>query len=187
MKQHFLLFILIAINLSSMAQDSLYQNIPSFEMKEIKVIQDYDFKNKREEKKYQALEKDVRKVYPLLMIIRNEYDRINSEIVFYEGESRKNYLKWCEGYIKEKYFSLLTGLTPSQGRLLLKLIDREFEKTPYDLIKEYRNGFRAALWNVTASFFMASLKSEYKPEKNPMIEHIIMKIDYEYRESTKTR
>ena len=57
MKQHFLLFILIAINLSSMAQDSLYQNIPSFEMKEIKVIQDYDFKNKREEKKYQALEK----------------------------------------------------------------------------------------------------------------------------------
>jgi hypothetical protein len=187
MKQLIILLILLSINLTSQAQDSLYQNIPSFEMKEIKVIQDYNFKNKREEKKYQAMEKDVRKVYPLLMIIRKEYDRINSEIVFYEGESRKNYLKWCEGYIKDKYFSLLSGLTPSQGRLLLKLIDREFEKTPYELIKEYRNGFRAALWNVTANILMSSLKSEYKPEKNPMIEHIIMKIDYEYRESSKTK
>lgn len=187
MKQLSLLFILLALNLTSQAQDSLYQNIPSFEMKEIKIIQDYNFKNKREEKKYQVLEKDVRKVYPLLMIIRKEYDRINSEIVFYEGESRKNYLKWCEGYIKDKYFSLLAGLTPSQGRLLLKLIDREFEKTPYDLIKEYRNGFRAALWNVTASIFLASLRSEYNPEKNPMIEHIIMKIDYEFRESSKSQ
>ncbi len=163
------------------SQDSLNQYIPSFELDEITVIKEYEFKNKNEEKKYKILEQDLRKVYPLLIIIRKEYDRINSETYLYEGDRKKEYLKWCENHMKEKYFHLLGGLTPRQGRLLLKLIDREFDKTPYDLLREYRNGFRAAIWNVTATFFLASLKSEYKEEKNPMTEHIIKKIDSEWR------
>lgn len=181
MKQLRIILLLFFTPFVVLSQDSINQYIPSFELKEITIIKEYKFKNKSEEKKYKVLEQDLRKVYPLLTIIRKEYDRINSEINLYEGEKKKEYLKWCENHMKEKYFHLLGGLTPRQGRLLLKLIDREFDKTPYDLIKEYRNGFRAAIWNATATVFMASLRAEYKEEKNPMTEHIIQRIDMEYQ------
>jgi hypothetical protein len=95
----------------------------------------------------------------------------------YEGKRQKEFLKWYKGYVKENYMHNLSGLNHRQGRLLLKLISRQVGETPYHLIEEYLNGFHAAIWQITSHLFLANLKVDYKPEENPMIEHIMVEME----------
>ena len=174
----FILFYWLATGLHAQNQEN--QNIPSFELKEITVIENYLFKNQKEAKKYNQLEQDIRAVYPLLQVIKKEYARINSELALYEGKNRNEYLKWSEEQIKNKYLHLLGGLSVSQGRLLLKLISREFNQSPYEILKTYRNGVRATIWRGAAALCLADLDAKYKAEDNPMIEHIMTRLDAEF-------
>jgi hypothetical protein len=65
-------------------------------------------------------------------------------------------------------------LTFTQGKILIKLIDRETENTSYDLIRQYRGKFSAAFWQGIARIFGANLKSDYDPTgEDYLIEQII--------------
>ncbi len=174
----FILFYWLTTGLNAQNQEN--QNLPSFELKEITVIENYSFKNQKEAKKYNQLEQNIRVVYPLLQVIKKEYARINSELALYEGKNRNEYLKWSEEQIKNRYLHLLGGLSVSQGRLLLKLISREFDQSPYEILKTYRNGVRATIWRGAAALCLADLDAKYKAEDNPMIEHIMTRLDAEF-------
>lgn len=151
------------------------------ELGEVLVIQPFPFQHPKEERKYHELESDLRLVYPLIRIVRTEYARINHELSLYEGDREKEFLKWYEQYAKENFMPYMSGLNSRQGRLFLKLISRELNNTPYDLIREYRNGFRAVMWQGVALVFLTNLKTTYKPDENPMIEHIMTRLDAEHQ------
>ena len=69
-------------------------------------------------------------------------------------------------------------MTISQGRILIKLIDRETRNTSYTLIRDYRGKFSAAFWQGIARFFGTNLKEEYDPYgEDALIEAIIKEID----------
>lgn len=150
-----------------------------FELGEITVFSEYPFKNEAERLEYLKMETDIRKVYPLILIVGKEFERVNKEMELYDKKRRKEYLKWYEKYARDHYMPLLSGMTVSQGRLFLKLIDRETGQSPYHLIKTYRNGFRAIFWQGAAFFFNANLRTAYKPEDNPMLEDILKRIKAE--------
>lgn len=174
-----LIFLLLVAGLKLAAQgDSIALKL---EIGEILVIQPYQFKNEKEEKHYKELENDLRLVYPLIRIVRKEYARVNHELSLYEGNREKEFLKWYEQYAKDNFMPYLSGLNSRQGRLFLKLISRELDHSPYDLIKEYRNGFRAVMWQGVAMIFLSNLKTNYDPEANPMIEHIMTRLDAEHQ------
>lgn len=143
----------------------------------IELIGPYPFKNKREEKKYNQFEKDVLKTYPLALIVGSELKIVNAQIEssYSDKTRRKIYIKWYEKYVYKTYIDSLKSLNVQQGRLLLKLIHRETGKTPYDLIKSYRGGFQAVLWQSLAFMAGANLNSTYDAEENKMIEHIIQR------------
>jgi len=174
---NYILFLSLAlISLVGKAEsDSTYV----FELGEITVFHEYPFKSDAERIEYLQLEKDMRKVYPLVLIVEKEYKRVNEEMELYDKKRRREYLKWYENYVREHYMPLLSGMTVSQGRLFLKLIDRETGQSPYRLIKTYRNGFRAIFWQGAAFLFNANLKTSYKPEDNPMVEDILKRIKAE--------
>ncbi|MFA9390686.1 MAG: DUF4294 domain-containing protein [Prolixibacteraceae bacterium] len=151
----------------------------SFDLGEIVVFEEYPYKNQKEENEFKQLEEDLYVVYPLVQIVRKEYARINKDLSLYHGTNDKEFMKWYENYAKDNYMQYLSDLNPRQGRLFLKLISRELNYTPYELIKEYRNGFRAVLWQGAARFFLANLKIEYDKEEYPMIEYLIKKFDAE--------
>lgn len=157
--------------------DSIHVNI---EIGEVRVFEEYPFKNQKEELKYREMESDLRLVYPLIVIIRKEYERVNKELSLYQGDKEKEFLKWYENYARGNYMHYLSGLESRQGRLFLKLISRELNNTPYDLIKKYRNGFRAVMWQGVAMVFFTNLKANYDARKEPMIEHIMQKLDAEH-------
>ena len=69
-------------------------------------------------------------------------------------------------------------LTFSQGKLLIKLIDRECNQSSYNLLKAYLGSFRAGFWNIFAGMFGASLKTEYDPKgKDAMTERVVVLVE----------
>lgn len=141
----------------------------------IEIIRPYQFKNKREEKKYNQLETDVLKTYPLALIVGSELNLVNAELdsIYNNKSKRKTYIKWYQDYVYRTYIDSLKTLNTRQGRLLLKLIHRETGKSPYELIKSYRGGLNAIFWQSAAFMFGANLNSDYDPQDDAMIEHII--------------
>lgn len=76
------------------------------------------------------------------------------------------------------YAAELKDLTIRQGRILIKLVDRELNYTSYEIIKELRGGFQATMWQGVARVFGESLKSEYDAKgEDALIERIIIMIE----------
>ncbi len=147
-------------------------------LKTVEIVRPFIFKNKRQEKKYDQLLVDVRKTYPLSLIVSSELNLVNAELdsIYKDKKSRKNYLKWYQDYVYKTYIDSVKSLNVRQGKLLLKMIYRETGKSPYELIKEYRGGLNAFFWQSMAFLLGANLKSEYDPVEDAMVENIILRI-----------
>ncbi len=154
-----------------------HDSILHFNLATIEKIGPYRFKNKREEKKYNQMEVDILKTYPLALIVSSELKIVNAQFEnsHIDQAERKTYIKWYQKYVYKTYIDSLKMLNEQQGRLLLKLIHRETGRTSYDLIKSYRGGFNAFIWQSLAFMAGANLNSKYDPEENKMIEHIIQR------------
>jgi hypothetical protein len=95
-----------------------------------------------------------------------------------DDRDRKKYIRNVEKEVFAKYQGDIEKMTISQGRLLIKLIDRETEITSYTIIHDYRGKFSAAFWQSIARIFGTNLKEEYDPYgEDALIEAIIKEID----------
>jgi len=148
-----------------------------FSFAPIEIRGEYIYRNRRQEKKYQQLCKDINRTYPLSQIVSSEVKLVNAELdsINRAKANRKVYLKWYEKRIYNTYIDTLKSLNIRQLKLFIKLINRETGSSPYELIKKYRGGFDAFLWQLTAYALLVNLKSEYDPVEDAMIEDIIIK------------
>lgn len=153
--------------------------IPHVVLAEVKVVPDWEYKNKRERRKYNRFVRNIKVALPYARVAAHKLERINARLARIENEKeRKEYLKEAEKELFEEFEKPLRKLTFSQGRMLIKLIDRETGNTSYDLIKEYKGGFSAFFWQSVARLFGSNLKDEYHGDREDrMIEHIIILID----------
>ncbi|MFV0378473.1 MAG: DUF4294 domain-containing protein [Mangrovibacterium sp.] len=161
----------------TVGQDTL----PHVQLSSIPVFPRKQFKSKRMEQKYWRLVMRVKKTYPYAKIaaqLMNEY-----EAKFRESDDpkmRKVYLKEAEKELFDKYGPQLKKLSISEGRILIRLIDRETKNTSYNLIKDLKGGVSAFFWQGIARVFGNNLKDEYDPEsaeEDKLIEEIIVQID----------
>ena len=145
-------------------------------------------KNKKSRKRYNRLERDVRKVYPyakktseLLVKYSSIIDSLEQYAVFNRYYKKRKIFSKIEDELIIKYGYSIKKLRKSQGRILIRLIDRETGKTSYDIIKDFRNVFSAGFWQLTARVFGHNLQSVYNQnkEEDSMIEYIINKIENE--------
>ena len=139
--------------------------IPSFMFADVYVFQNLVFKSPRQAKKYYKIANNIKKVYPIAVEIQGVVKRTIAHLDSLPTKKEKDaYLKKSEKELKAQYYPKLKKLTFSQGKLLIKLIDRQCDMTSYQLIKTYMGGFKAGFYNAFASLFGASLKKEYDPE-----------------------
>jgi Domain of unknown function (DUF4294) len=130
-------------------------------------------------KAYIKLRRDVLKAYPYAKLAASKLKVINDSLA-YIGSSRmkKKYIKSTEKQLRDEFEKDLKNLTVTQGRILIKLIDRETGNTSYNLVKEMRGSFQAFLWQGMARLFGENLRSEYDPEgQDIMIEGIVRQIE----------
>ena len=105
-----------------------------------------------------------------------EYNRIYMN--FKTDRERKAYIKKTEKDLFAEFEDQIRHMTVSEGRILIKLIDRESGKSSYEIIKEFKGGFSAFFWQTVARLFGHDLKSAYDAEnEDKMIEYIVMQID----------
>src|SRR6056297_1328273 len=154
--------------------------IGNIEMEEIVVFPDLKFDSKRELRKYKKLIRDLKKVYPYAIKARNQLIKMEWEFRKLETEKEKReYVKKVEKQLKEDFKDDLKKLTITQGRLLLKLIDRETGRTSYTLLREIKGGFSAVFWQTLARVFGHNLKADYEPHgEDRLIERIVVLIEH---------
>jgi hypothetical protein len=141
--------------------DTLYL----MDIDELTVIAIPKFKNKRDWKKYSRMVYNLPRVYPYAQIAKNKLAEMDRQFAkIHNRRQRKEYIKTVEKEMTNQYKAALKKLTISQGKMLIKLINRETETTVYQIVKEMKGGFLAFFWQSVASIFGASLK--YKYDKN---------------------
>jgi hypothetical protein len=154
-------------------------SLPEIQIKEVTVAGTKNSSRKSVIRRYDRLIYNLKRVYPYSIIVRAKLEEVNEDLsVIPDEKARRQYIKEFEKDIFKEYEDDVRKLTITQGRLLLKLIDRETQNTSYDLIKQYRGGLSAAFWQGIARIFGTNLKEEYDPYGTDfMIELLLQDIE----------
>ena len=153
--------------------------IPVYHLREAIIYPPMKFKNKREEENYYKLIRDVKKTLPYAKMV---YDTLIETYEYMEtlpdDKARQEHLKRMEKELFKEYKPELKKLTLSQGKLLIKLINRECNQSSFNLLKAFLGSFRAGFWNFFAGMFGASLKSDYDPKgEDATIERVVTLVE----------
>jgi len=136
--------------------------IPNALIRQVVVFPKREFKNSREYRHYNRLIRNIKIVYPYAQIAKRKMSEMEEHFQLLETEHERNlYVRQVESEMRAEFEGQLVRLTISQGRLLIKLIDREIGRTSYDVIKELKGGVSAVFWQAVARIFGSNLKSEF--------------------------
>lgn len=130
--------------------------------------------------KYNRLRKAVYVTYPYARTAGNTLNDVNANMKGITSKSdRKKYIKSREKDLKDKFADPLTNLSVYQGKVLMKLINRQTGNDCYEIIKEYKGGLSARMYQTVAFFFGSSLKQPYDlgDATDRQIESIVKEID----------
>lgn len=152
--------------------------IPVIQLREVDVFS-WKILSGGEGRKLTKLMKNVKIAYPyakLAGIKLAEYEDILVQAP--DDKARKKIMKQVEDELNEEYGNELRELTVSQGKILLKLVDRETGQSSYDLVAELRGEFRALFYQAFARIFGMNMKLRYDPEgEDREIEYIVRLIE----------
>jgi hypothetical protein len=129
---------------------------------------------------YNRLRNAVYVTYPYARTAGNTLNDVNTHLMGVSKGARKKYIKSREKELKDQFADPLSNLSVYQGRVLMKLINRQTGNNCYDIIKEYRGGFNARFYQTVAFFFGSSLKQDYDyahDATDRQIESIVKEID----------
>lgn len=144
-------------------------------MHDIYVYPKMVFKSKSQERFYWRTVRDVKKTLPFakkLAIEMQVADQRLSELP--DDKARRQWWRQHEKYLFKKYEQHFRKMTASQGQMLMKLMDRESDRTSYEIIKHYRGKASANFWQFIAKLFKNDLKEEYDAtDKDRIVERVI--------------
>jgi len=151
--------------------------MPHMRLREVEIYSLKIPKSRRGQKRLTKLVKNVKIVYPyarLAGIKLREYEDLllNAQT----DKERKQIMKRAEKEINEEYGAELKDLNFSQGKILIKLIDRETGDSSYELVQELRGKFTAFWYQAFARIWGYNLKEKYDPKGNDRQIEIIVRM-----------
>lgn len=146
---------------------------------ELPVYPPMKFRNNHQRNEFNKLVYNIKKVLPIAQeansLIEETYKVLEQ---LPNKKAKEQHIKNIEKDIKDQYTPRMKKLTYSQGKLLIKLIDRECNQSSYDIVKAFFGPAKASFYQVFAWTFHASLKKEYDPEEDEkLIERIVRQIE----------
>ena len=137
------------------------------ELEEVFLLKKINLASSYERKYYYWFRKKVLNAYPYAQIAADSLEILNENLNKIKSKKkRKVYTKKMQKYMEEEFTDQLKKLTRTEGRILIKLLHRQTGFVAYDLVKDYRSGWKAFWYNTTASVFKLSLKDTYDPMNN---------------------
>ncbi len=153
--------------------------IPMYTLPEVTVEAKLMGKAKRQAGRVDKLTRNVQKVFPYALTTAKLLDQYDHDLTTIARERDKElYLKLAEAELRAEFEEELKNMTISQGRLLIKLIDRETGQTSYELVKQLRGSFNAWVWQGVARLFGNDLKDDYDPTgDDAVVESIVKRVE----------
>jgi hypothetical protein len=153
--------------------------IPNVSIEEVVIFPRLIFKSRYRARRYKKLIRDVKRAYPYAIYAKNKLDQMEHEFQNLTTEKeKKKYVKTVEKQLMDEFGRELKKLTITQGRILLKLIERETGNTSYVLLKELRGTVSAVFWQTIARLFGSDLKSQYDPQGDDfLVERVVRLIE----------
>jgi hypothetical protein len=153
-------------------------SIQYMELSNVYVYPDLTFKSKRQQQSYMRLVKNVKKVLPLAKQVRQIIIETAEFTETLPPSERDAHLKRVEQAIVKEYKPQMKKLTFSQGKLLIKLVDRECNSTAYEAMQAFIGPVRSGMWQVFAWTFGASLKKGYDPDgTDRLTERVVLMVE----------
>ncbi|MCH5169435.1 MAG: DUF4294 domain-containing protein [Prevotellaceae bacterium] len=146
---------------------------------ELPVYPPLKFKSEKQRRAYNRLVYNVKRVLPIAQqvngLIAETYETLE---MLPTKKAKQAHISQVEHDIIETYKPQMKQLTYSQGKLLIKLVDRECNQSSYEIVQAFLGPARAAFYQVFAWTFRASLKKEYNPdEEDKLIERIVRQVE----------
>lgn len=137
------------------------------------------FKSEKQRKAYNRLVYNVKKVLPIAQQVNGLIAETAETLEMLPTKKEKSaHISAVEKDIKAQYTPQMKKLTYSQGKLLIKLVDRECNQSSYEIVQAFLGPARAAFYQVFAWTFRASLKKEYHPEEeDKLIERVVRQVE----------
>ena len=153
-------------------------SIQYMEMNNVYVFPPVAFESKRQAGAYMRLVKNVKKVLPIAKQVRQIIIETAEFTETLPPKERDAHLKKVEQAIVKEYKPQMKKLTFSQGKLLIKLVDRECHSTAYEAMQAFIGPIRSGMWQAFAWMFGASLKKGYEPEgTDRLTERVVLMVE----------
>ncbi len=134
-------------------------------LNEVLVFKKLQFKSTKEKRYYYWYYRKVFKAYPYAKLAAERLTQLNAQLAKIRSKrKRKKHTKKMQKYMEGEFTDQLKKLTRTEGKILIKLLHRQTGLTAFDLVKEYRSGWKAFWYNTTAKVFKLNLKNKYQPE-----------------------
>ena len=153
--------------------------IPRYYLREVNIVKQVSL-TEEEIRKNKKLIRNIKKMLPYAKAAKRELEIVDREAANLSKSERRKYMKAKEDEIKDRYAAELKKCTISQGKVLLKLLDRETGKSAYMCVGELRGKVRAGFYQSFAWIFGFKLKARYDPEHNKddnLIERITLYVE----------
>lgn len=151
------------------------------ELDDVSVTSMRSFKSTKDRRHYLRMRYHANQVYPYAVEAIRIFREIEATTSEMNTRKRKKHIKKLQKELEDNFKEPLKKLTRTQGRILIKMIERELEIPMYDLVKDLRGGFSAAYWNTFSKIYDIDLKEGYDPEQDPILEAILSDMDVSHK------
>lgn len=163
-------------------EKAFYQgdSIPSIRLVDpVYIYAPLEFKSEKQRAQYNRLVSNVKRLLPLAKLVRQTIVETYQYMqTLPDAESRQAHIKRMEADLKRQYGPMLKKMSRSQGKLLLKLIDRECNQTGYNIAKAFVGVARANVYQSVAVLFGNSLSRHYDPDgDDQMTERVVRLVE----------
>ena len=139
------------------------------------------FANAEDQKRYRRYRRYALKVYPYAVEaikIFREMEDITNDM---KRKDRKKHIRRLHKELKKEFADPLKKLTKTQGMILMKMIEKELDKSMHRLIRELRGGLNATYWSTAAGMFGHKLRKGYEPGLDPVLDAVLNDLDTSYK------
>ncbi len=139
------------------------------------------FKSDADYRKYMKFKRYAAKVYPYAREAIKIFREMEYATQTMEKKEKKKYIKQLEEDLKVEFEEPLKKLTKLQGKILIKMIERELDRSMYDLLKELKGRFRAYTWHSFSKLYSYDLKEGYQYGKYEILDAVLQDFNISYR------
>lgn len=152
--------------------------LPWFPIPEVVIIRKRLWSSEEARREYLRFRRNVLKVLPYAIYAQKRYDKLDRDLAMTSNKKEQEILvESCENDVKQMFNREIKNMTISQGKILIKLIDRYTGHTGYEMVKEMKGGISAFFYQGVAKIFGHNLKSTYDPKEDFEIENIIREFE----------